>query len=770
MRLRSLCVATSVAALALPASLATAQQQAGAAPPPNPQLTLPYAAKDAAPVSRWTPAASAGRQLSLNDLLAWKQIRTPQISNDGNWLVYNVGPNEGDAEVVMRNTAVNGKEWRFPVGDAAAANRAAPGGGGGGPGGGGAATTLAVSGNNRWVAFLIYPSSATAQRGRGRPAGSAGAGAAGANAPVPVKLGIVSLADGARREFENVRSFRFAGDKSDWLAVHHAPPASSGASGGGAGGGGGSGASGGSTTGTTLELVNLAAGASAPTTPIANVSEFAFDDGADWIAYAIAIQDQLGNSIQLRQLSTGVTRSLDAHKAAYRRITWGDSSDALAAIRVVSDTAGPVDETVTALVWPHAGASAPAFTIDANTAGVPKGLVLSGDYSIAFGRNANVLYVGLREPRPPRPRNANFNGTTPQGVAPGGGGNTGRVAAAAQTDADVPSLVLWHWKDPRTQATQQVQENADRAAAFVAAYVIGPAKVVRLTDENLRNLQRGPRDTWAVATDVSEYERAAGIKGFQYRDLYAVNVATGERKLIQKKVPGGAGGGGGFGGGGAVSPFSPDNGKYAYYDTGDWKAYDFTTGATKTITAGVNGKFWDVEDDHNQVKPAIPGGLLGWTRDGASVIVRDNWDLWRLPVSSGAAVNITANGQRDQTPLSAAAHLRFTRSPGNRSGGTAVRRDLRRAHQEGRPRPGRRRQGRRESHRARQRQGGLPPGARRQHVGVHAPDDHALPGLVRHGRPEERAPSHRRQPAAEGHRVDTGRAPHRVRRARTAAA
>jgi dipeptidyl aminopeptidase/acylaminoacyl peptidase len=207
--------------------------------------------------------------------------------------------------------------------------------------------------------------------------------------------------------------------------------------------------------------------------------------------------------------------------------------------------------------------------------------------------------------------------------------------------------VLWHWKDARTQATQQVQENQDRNFAYVAAYHVAGNRLVRLTDEKIRTVQLGPRSTWAVGADVSEYERSAGIKGFQFRDLYAINVATGERKVIQKKVPGGTGGGFGFGGAPA-SPFSPNNAMYVYYDAGDWKTYDFATGATKSITAGVDGKFWDVEDDHNQVKPPIPGALIGWTRDNGSVIVRDNWDLWRLPVRSGAAVNITGNGARGQ--------------------------------------------------------------------------------------------------------------------------
>jgi dipeptidyl aminopeptidase/acylaminoacyl peptidase len=624
------------AAVALCASLANAQQvtPAGNAPsqPMNPQMALPYGARDAKAVSRWTPDASVGRQLTLNDLLTWKQIRTPGVSNDGRWFAYIIGPNEGDAEVVIRGTQAGAKEWRFPVGDQAAALRAAGGGGGGGGGQGGGPAALGISGNNKWVAFLIYPSSATPRRGRGAPGGGGAA-----ERPQPTKLGVVNLADGTKREFENVRAFRFAGDRSDWLAVHHAAPATTGAA--GAGGGGGA-----AQTGTMLELINL--GASEPPVPIANVTEFSFDDSADWMAYAVSAADQVGNSVQLRQLSTGITRSLDAQKANYRRLTWGDSSDALAAVRVISDTASTatVDEQVTIVLWPRASlATTKTVEITPTTNGISGGLVLSGDYALNFGYRSNILYIGLREPRAPRGRNT-FTPPSPGGSAPGAG-NTGRIAAAPQSDADVPSLVLWHWKDPRTQATQQIQENADRNFAYVAAYNIASGKVLKLADENMRTVQRGPRDTWSVGSDITPYELDAGIKGFAYRDLYAVNVATGERKLIQKKVPGG--GGGGFGGA-AVNAFAPDNSKYAYYDTGDWKVYDFATGTTKTVTVGVNNKFWDDEDDHNQVKPGIGGALLGWSKDASSIIVRDNWDLWRLPVN-GTAVNLTANGRSGKT-------------------------------------------------------------------------------------------------------------------------
>ncbi len=620
-----------VAALASPV---TAQQPQAAGTPAvpaagNPQIALPYAAPSTTPVSKWTPPPAAGRQLTLNDLLTWKSVRSPQLSNDGKWIAYILAPNEGDAEVVARGTAADAKEMRFSIGDAtpvAAGARAV---------GAAVPQNIAISGNSRWVAFIVNPSAAAADRvGRG----GRGAGAAPpAATATPAKLAIVDLTNGTKREFERVRSFRFAGDKSDWIAIHH-----SAAGGAAAVPAPAPGAAPATPVGTTMELVPLTGGT---VIPVGDVAEFAFDDSGDWIAYATSVAGQIGNSVQVRQLSTGVSRPLDVSKSAYRRIVWGDSSDALAVVRVVTDSIA--DEDATVLAWRHVSTPSALVEINAKTGGVSTALVVSSDRAPEWGDRDRLLYFGLREPRPPRTpaTGAPFTAPPPGGVAPGAG-NTGQVAAAPQTSADVPSIILWHWKDERMQSQQQVQEPLDRAFSFAASYDFGTGRAARLTDEKMRGIVMGPKDSWGIGSDVSTYERDQGIKGFSYHDMYAVNLSTGERKLISRKA---AGGGAGVGRGGPASAFSPDNAKYAYYNAdGEWKVYEFASGIEKTITTGVPTKFWDTEDDHNQAKPAINGAFVGWSKDGQSVFIRDKWDLWRLPVKGGTALNVTGNGEKDQ--------------------------------------------------------------------------------------------------------------------------
>ena len=198
----------------------------------------------AAPTTTATAGpASAKRPLTMEDLLSWNGIRTPTLSNDGRWMAYVLAPNEGDAHVVVRGTAAGATETRVAIGEPPA------GLGGGSP--------IAISGNNRWVAFTVYPTAEEARKARRD------------RKPLVTKVGVIDLTTGTRREFERARSFRFAGDRSDVIAVQLLPPDAP------AGGNGAPAAS-----GSTLLVVDLTGGA--PVT-LVGVGEFAFDAaGGTW--------------------------------------------------------------------------------------------------------------------------------------------------------------------------------------------------------------------------------------------------------------------------------------------------------------------------------------------------------------------------------------------------------------------------------------------------------------------------------------------------------
>ena len=567
-------------------------------------------------VAAQQPTTLAKRPLTMDDLLSWKGIRSPALSNDGRWMAYILAPNEGDAEFVVRSAASGAKETRVAVGEP--------------PQGFGAATSIAISGNNRWVAYTVYPKADDAKKARKD------------RRTLPTRVGVIELSTGTKREFERVRSFRFAGDRSNLIALQLMPPDAPTGNGAAAGNGNAGGAAAASASGgSVVMLVDLTGGA--PIT-LASVGEFAFDESGQYLAYTIDQRDQLGNGVQLRELATGVVRALDGEKALYRRLTWADSGDALAVVRSVADSALK-DTLSTVLGWAHVSARAPvAVAINEKSPGITANAVISADRAPKWNEAQSVIYFGLREPRPAPP--ASTGAPLAGGAsAPAPGAGAGGQVAPARQDDETPSLILWHWKDPRLQSAQQVQESADKSFSWLAAWHLASPKVVQLSDDNVRAVNVGFGDRWALGTDVTPYERQAGIDGRQLRDLYAIDVTTGARAIIAKGLQNP--GGGGFGGG-ASQLFSPDGQRAVWYDDGKWSVYDFAARTSRAITAGVAANFWDDEDDHNTVKPPV-APPFGWSRDSRFVILRDNWDLWRVSVRGGAALNITGNGKASGT-------------------------------------------------------------------------------------------------------------------------
>ncbi|MDH5234874.1 MAG: prolyl oligopeptidase family serine peptidase [Gemmatimonadota bacterium] len=560
-------------------------------------------------VANATPAAAAQpakRPLGLEDLLSWKGIRFPTLSNDGRWMAYLLAPNEGDAEFVVRSTAAGATETRVAIGEPPS-----------GFGGGGA---IAISGNGRWAAYTVYPNAEDAKKARKD------------RRTLPTRVGVIELATGTKREFERVRSFRFAGDRSDVIALQHLPPEAPAGGAGGSGGAGGGNGGGGAGNGTLLTIVDLAGG-----TPItlAGVGEFAFDAAGQFLAWTIDQRDQVGNGVQLREMATGVVRALDAEKARYQRLTWADTGDALAVLRTRADSATK-DTLSTVLGWARLSTRAPVtVAIDEQSAGITGGLVVSADRAPRWSDTQATLYLGLREAREPLPPSTGAPLGGGAGSPAPGAGASGQVAPAKQDD-ETPSLILWHWKDPRLQSAQQVQENQDRSFSYLAAWHLADKRVVQLADDRLRAVSTGFGDRYGLGADVSRYERQASVDGRQLRDLYAIDLRSGARALIAEGIqdPGGPLG----------ALMAPDGLRTAWYDDGHWNVYDFAAKASRRVSEGVPAVFWDDEDDHNVVKPPA-AGPLGWSRDARFLFVRDNWDVWRLAVAGGPALNVTGNGK-----------------------------------------------------------------------------------------------------------------------------
>jgi len=593
-------------------------------------------------------AATSGptKQLATADLKSWKAIRQSALSADGKWFAYVLAPNEGNATVVLRSTGTDAKETKFPIGEAG-------GGRGGAPGADGAASSLSISADSKWLAFTIYPQSTAGQSRAGRGgngARSGGAqGAAPATGPQQNKLGLVNIATGEKKEFDRVRRFAFNGDKPTWLAMQSYPEAAAGggdaaaapAGGRGGRGGGAQNAAGGAAPagraeGTDLVLYNLATG---EVSNVGNVAEFGFDDSGDWLAYTIDARDQIGNGVQLRNMRTDVVRGIDSDRALYRHLVWSDSLGALAVLRGKVDSVGR-DTLFSVVTFTKVESGTPAKAVFDPSAHseFPSSMKIAVDRAPRLADDLSAVFFAIRPVNPRAPTTvAQGRGTSvvPAG-APGEGGTRNQPANQPGPD-DLPSLVLWHNKDPRLQSQQLVQEAADRNFSYLSEYRFAENKFVRLVDDALRTVNTTGHDHFAYGIDTREYDQPSAYTGRRYEDVYSVDVHTGARNLLVKRhIP-------------SAQVPSPDGKELLFWgDDAQYWVLDLVTGQKRNITKATGVNFGNTDDDHNNLvtPPRFP---LGWAKDGSAVLLTDGWDIWKVPTrGTGSAVNLTVNGKKDQ--------------------------------------------------------------------------------------------------------------------------
>jgi dipeptidyl aminopeptidase/acylaminoacyl peptidase len=249
---------------------------------------------------------------------------------------------------------------------------------------------------------------------------------------------------------------------------------------------------------------------------------------------------------------------------------------------------------------------APVTLDPAKASDFPKGWVVSDRATLAWSDDKKRVFFGMKE----------------QVAAPD---TTRRRGTDELADVDV-----WNTGDERIQSMQMIRAEQDRNFTFRQAFDVSAAKLVKLADATMRDLDVAPDGRWAVGRDtrgyISDYKRAAA-------DIYRVNTTTGERTLMLKnQLINTSTGNHTYG-------ISPDGHYFLYWKDNRFQAYDLDAGASRTLGGTTAVSFTDMEFDHPGPRPSY--GSAGYTSDGKSVIVQHRYDLWQLPLDGSPARNLT---------------------------------------------------------------------------------------------------------------------------------
>jgi hypothetical protein len=473
----------------------------------------------------------AKRPLALDDILSFRAMGAASLSANGQWFSYRLSPLRGDSDVVIRSTSGQ-QEWKFPVGQ----------------GGGGAAT---FSADSAFAALTIAPTRSQAEANTR------------ARRPNQNSVTLVNLANGEKTTIAKIRRVAFAGEAGGWAAMHRygatpagaAAPAEGGRGGRRGGGPAAAPADGPRDTaprGTDLILRDLKTGSELS---IGNVSEFGFNKSGRYLALVIDAAEQIGNGIQIRDMQTGVITPLETSTTFYERMSWTEEGDALLLFKGKDDR--QYRERIFAIVgYTGFDKGAPQRVIydPSEDKSLPAEMAISANRAPQWteARDAFIFGIAKLTKVPPPAGRAGGAGASAGGGASPASATQGRGAGSGDANAaERPNLVIWHYKDPRLQSQQRVQENADRARNFTTIYRLDDKKLIQLADEEVPQIAMNVRTRWVIGTSNSAYELQGNLDGQRFQDVYAVDTRTGQKKVVKKRLRWG-------------NTASPDGSKYLY--------------------------------------------------------------------------------------------------------------------------------------------------------------------------------------------------------------
>lgn len=250
------------------------------------------------------------------------------------------------------------------------------------------------------------------------------------------------------------------------------------------------------------------------------------------------------------------------------------------------------------------GMDSARLRVDRSTASVKTGMTVSPDYINKFSKKGDRLFFGLAPIRQPKDTNL--------------------------VDFETARLDIWHYNDPELQPQQLLQVSNEMRRSYLTVLHGDASAVTPLATETLERVVTTDEDDADVAIgyDGKPYRKQNQWEQHNYNDLYLVDVKTGERKLIGKKIRSGG-----------ISP----KGKFVMWF--DWKthqymSYEVATGKTIVATKDIKVPLFDEDDDHPDDPP--PHGVMGWHENDAALYVYDKFDIWKVdPTGKEKPVSIT---------------------------------------------------------------------------------------------------------------------------------
>ncbi len=534
-------------------------------------------------------AFSQKKQLSHEELITWKQIKSPKISNDGNWVAYSLKAEEGDAMLKVWS-ATSQETYTFDRSDQAS-----------------------FTADNQYLVFKIHPHEDSLKTMRRRGVKLKG---------LPKdSLGILKLSDQGLEKIADVKSFSVPEKWKAWLVIHKhieevkkdkvpvdttatavpdstktiSPKKKKGKKEG-------------KKTGTKLVIRELATGEEEM---IGFVKSYKVaKEGPRILLTSTGNDSTLLEGVYLFDCATRSLQPMWRQKGEYSKLSLDEKGTQVAFLANIDTTDAQVPP-INLCYWKN-GQDSSHVAANSGSSFLPENWLISKNANPDFSKDGSKLYFGIAPP--PILQDTNL------------------------LEEEIVNVEVWSYTDGRLHTQQKVRLNQEKKRSYRTVWHIADDKFVQLGTKELPESRLGNEGNAdvAIAYTSEGYLQLISWEGSSRQDIYLVDTKTGDKKEITKGLNG-------FG------SFSPSANYITWYNRIDsvYAAYSVKDGTVKTLTSNTPYPFYNEETDVPNYP--YPHGVATWTKDDKHVLIYDKYDIWQIDPSGNSAPLRLTNGRESET-------------------------------------------------------------------------------------------------------------------------
>ena len=524
---------------------------------------------------------------------SWQSIGEKTVSNDGNWVVYTVVPQEGDGNLYVRSVANPAAVQQVPRGYGAV-----------------------ITEDSRHLVFRIKAPFADTREARIRK-----------KKPEDLpkdSIGIITLGSPQIVKVARVRSFKTPEKSFGWLAYQKEKDPAARTAGAATQktvdslrrtidsltmlvtqlknikGGNRDGldadddpsAAAGATEGSDLVLRRMSNGQERT---FKNVVDYAFNPYGQKLVMRTA--KGRDNAVLLVDLKKNSVDTILKGGNDFRSFAFNEDGSRLAFL-AERDTNAKALLKYYGLYLYRTGDDSATLLVDKKSVGMQLGMTVSENGAVSFSKSGNRLFFGTAAILPPK--------------------DTSLV------DFETARLDIWNYRDDYLQTQQLFQLANELKRSYLALYDFRAGSLTQLGSRGLPTViqtAEGDGSQFFAVTDTGRRVESQWT-GSTRKDIYAIDPQTGKLTLIRKNLDG--------------QVFPSSTGKYILLYDNSVRHYFAWNGKTLTnITAKIKTPLFNEENDTPD--DPQPYGLMGWQEKDSFVYIYDRYDVWRVDPQAQAA-------------------------------------------------------------------------------------------------------------------------------------